>query len=313
MKKYLLTLCVVSLPLHAAMDFAQNDQRNINDLMYLPVGGTFYGQTSLDALAGSSDLSVNGDKYSTTKTTGTSASQAVGYAFTDRLFLSAGVDYSFKSTSKTDYETQADDTSDSKGLGDPSVAGRIRVMEQKDGSINLDLLPTYSFSSGPSKSDGNSGDNKNGGTSYGLDLQGGKKFSDLQVSAGIGWSHSDISTSKDTSTGTKSKSPASDSYNFNISVQKFLKEKLYLNLLGGLVFFPAEKSKSSGSTIKTPTRVTSIFAGQLGYLVLPNVTFEGGLALVATSDYQAKDDSGNKYDVEKLSYALLNATLKYQF
>lgn len=142
-------LIVVSALLASSLSFAA--ERNIWDLMYLPKAGTIFGQSELAYIDGNVD-----DKSfdEMTEVTGWGVAQTVGYSLSDKLLVTAELQYlKLDVDSTTDYEKS--------GISDPEILARYRVME---GEYVLDIVGGAEVSLGETETKSNNdSDNLNGG------------------------------------------------------------------------------------------------------------------------------------------------------
>lgn len=160
--KLLLALAVLST---SAVSFATD--RAIYDIMYLPKAGTVYGISegsfldakALDPAFGKIDSQIY------------TFQQSVGLSVTDRLLLSASGNYVKSKTDGTGFE------SESKGVSDPTITGRLRLMENSD----LDVIGDVGISTGDEEiEDNGDSNNKQGGNVATLGLQYGNRSADFQ-------------------------------------------------------------------------------------------------------------------------------------
>lgn len=160
MKKFIALAVVAS----ATASFA-SDNREIQDIMYLPNAGTTYGfstgtytKRTIEA-AKDTDISGHG------------LSQTFGYALTDRLSLEGSINYA-----NLEYET-GEDTTEQTGISDPTVGARFRTMDE---SFRWDILGGATISLGDKELDDDGFNNYQGGSSLFAGTQFGGKSPSFQ-------------------------------------------------------------------------------------------------------------------------------------
>ncbi len=121
--KKLLALAVLAT---ATTAFAA-DNREIEDIMYLPNTGTTFGFTTAEMTKGEIKQDA-GD----TDISGFELSQTIGHSFTDRFSLAGSINYVNQEEDVEDADTQ-----EVTGISDPSVSARFRVMDE---SFRWDVL-----------------------------------------------------------------------------------------------------------------------------------------------------------------------------
>ena len=163
MKKFI-ALAVLAT---ATASFAASD---IYDIQYLPAAGTTYGFSTGEYFKGEIETD-NGDA----EISGPRFVQTIGHSFTDRLSLSASLNYQ-------DLESDPDGGSKSttSGISDPKVEARFRMMDE---AFRWDLVGGAVVSLGDSEveEDGDS-DNLQGGHSLIIGTQLGVKSESFQWS-----------------------------------------------------------------------------------------------------------------------------------
>ena len=161
MKKFLtLALLATSVSGYAA------DNREIQDIMYLPNAGTTYGFTT----GVFADRTIEGTVD--TDVTGYRLNQTIGHTFTDRLSVEGTINY-------TDLEAEVkDDVIESqKGISDPSVTARFRTMDE---SFRWDVIGGATISLGDRELDDTEFNNYQGGSSLFAGTQFGGKSESFQ-------------------------------------------------------------------------------------------------------------------------------------
>jgi hypothetical protein len=167
--KFFVAMCLVA---SATASFAAAE-RGIYDLQYLPTAGTIYGISNLGLVSGKIETS-----FGDTKVKGWSVNQEVGYAFTERFSLAAELSFQHIDTDSDINSPGLADTSDTtKGLSDPELNGRFRVL---DSDYRVDLLSTFVIGTGDSETDGHESNAKDGGNSLSLGVEAGHKTESFQ-------------------------------------------------------------------------------------------------------------------------------------
>jgi hypothetical protein len=156
--------------------------RDLYDLMYLPNAGTTYGITELAYVKGEFEGKTAGFNFDG-DVKGYNFSQTVGHAFTDRLSLQATLDYT-KQDADTDVSGLGSQTGTTKGLSDPTISARFRVIDE---DFRLDILGGGVISLGDQETDTETnGDseinNRSGGHSLFVGAQLGQKTESFQWS-----------------------------------------------------------------------------------------------------------------------------------
>ena len=160
--KKILTLAVLatSVSVYAA------DNREIQDIMYLPNTGTTYGFTtgvySDEKIKGTVDTDVTGYRLN----------QTIGHSFTDRLSVEGSINYT-----NLKAEVDDDEIESQKGISDPTAAVRFRTMDE---SFRWDVLGGATISLGDRELDGTEFNNYQGGTSLFAGTQFGGKSESFQ-------------------------------------------------------------------------------------------------------------------------------------
>ncbi|MBA2405804.1 MAG: outer membrane beta-barrel protein [Bdellovibrionales bacterium] len=146
------------------------DNREIQDIMYLPNTGTTYGFSTIQITNGEEKADA-GD----TETTGYNLTQSIGHSFTDRFLLQADLSYA-------DFESDDDSVGGTKtnqtGISDPTISARFRTMDE---SFRWDVIAgaTLGFVDREQDSDGDL-NNHQGGSSLFVGTQFGGKSESFQ-------------------------------------------------------------------------------------------------------------------------------------
>ena len=313
---FLAPLFLLSLPA-LAIDWTPREERDIYDLMYLPKAGTIFGQTYYVSSAGTSEIKFNGAKFAETEYSALSLEQIAGYSFSDRLAAAVRVDYALKQTAEVDFKVAADDIKrESKGLGDPKLEVKYRLLDQTNYGINLDITPSYSFKTGDSELADNKhdGNNKSGRNSYGLDVTIGKKFTDAQWAVFIAYEQMEKNTAKDQTTKEKSKEDAHGETSLGAAFQRHMNEKWIFDIAAIYSLTGEHKDIDEDKTFtKYPAQASLSINPQITYASSKDLAFLLRLDLISTTDYKTKDETNSELKYEKNSAANLLLGAKYQF
>jgi hypothetical protein len=264
--KYLVSLALI---LFSAVSFASGPA--LYDLMYLPKSGTLFGSTDSIFSWGKSTLhhETNGD-LGTQNTISYGLIQSVGYSFTDRLFVSASLNY-LKNDSDIDFKTTSDEELTTKGLSDPSFGARFRAI---DSEYLLDFLLFADLSLEDAKVATNSkdGNNKYGGHVAGAAVDFGKKKADLQYSFNFGVRHFFEATQELNSLEIEVNPHTA--YNLKSSILFTINERSFLNTFAQITFTNSYND-DSGSKISQSSRID--LGADYRYLISQNLMVKGGL------------------------------------
>jgi hypothetical protein len=289
MKMKIFFLLLITLP---SLTWAA--ERNIYDIMYLPNQGVNFGKSTFSYLDASARGKTSGLNF-TSDTKGYLIDQVIGRSVSDKLSLSLGFGYSnLKATTKGDSPIE-DSTQTTKGLSDPTISGRYRILEN---DLILDLTGNLIVSTGDSESDGDESNNKNGGHELKVGAQIGSKLDNLQWAANFAVTHYFKSTT-DTD-GTKVKDDEHNSYVFDFGILKPISNSSFLKGLASVEFFDEYKSNDDSKTSGQTT--TSVGASYL-HMISSNLLFEGGI----------KYGEINFAGFDKYRFYILDAAFTYQF
>lgn len=317
MKKLLIaSLVLTSLPA-LAIDWTEKNEREIYDLMYLPKAGTIFGQTFYSSTAYKSTAKTT-VKIAELEVSTVSLTQFAGYSVMDNLAVVLEVDYLLNSTQKLDYTSivaTPDSESESKGLGDPTLQVKYRVLDQKDSKFNLDITPKYTFSTGDSETgtEDDDGNGKQGGSNFGLDVTIGKKYAEAQWTAFIGYEQSGEANSKDATTKEKSKTSSYGTLIMGGGFQRHMTEKWIFEIEVLLASVGNYKEKTGTEYIKFKDQSSFSLQPSFTYVSNADLAFSLGLDLTSYADYKTEDEAGTKVKYEENAAASLILGAKYQF
>ena len=317
MKKfYLIPVLLLSLPA-LAIDWTARDERDIYDLMYLPKAGTIFGQTYYVSAAAKSEVKQSGVKLAEVEVAQVSIEQLAGYSFSDRLAAAVRIDYQLNQTAEVDFEGLTPDREEeSKGVGDPKLEVKYRLLDQTTYGINMDITPSASFKTGDAESAtvNDDGNNKSGRNSFELDLTIGKKFTETQWAAFISYEHLEENTSKDATSKLKSKEKSHGSVYVGGAFQRHMSEKWIFDIAAIYSVSGAHKNEAEDNTFtKFPSIGSLSLNPQVTYASSKDLAFLIRLDLVSTADYKTKDETGSETEYEENSGANLLLGAKYQF
>lgn len=316
--KHLITLsALLTLPAFA-VDYTENNDRAIYDLMYLPTAGTNFGQSYIVSAATVSKVKQNGTTVADVNAGQQVINQFLGRSFTDSFAVAIQFDYLMKQRVEVDFEdaSNSDEELDSKGFGDPSLGFKYRLLNQKDSTINLDISPLVTFGTGDSISatDDDEGNNKNGGNTYSLDVTVGKKFNEIQWTAFIGIEQSEEAKSKDATTKEKSKAAGHSTFSVGGQFLRNINEKWVFDFMVRMSAEQGYKDKADDGTYTKFGSITSLeIAPEFTYYETPNLAFLGRASLISTNDYKLTDETGTEQKYEDNATFALVLGAKYQF
>lgn len=287
-----------SLVLLASTMSAVAADRNIYDLMYLPTAGTAYGLTDLNYLKGKIEGEASGFDYET-DLSGYVVTQTAGYSLSDRMSLQVTMDYSNISKDLDFSNSLLEDADgEQKGISDPEVAFKYRLMED---TLTVDLLAGVTIKTGDAESESDSQDsnNKQGGNSSLLGVQVGQKMDRFQWAFFSTFernfeSKNEIKGDEDT------KDDAHNEWTFVGSVLTKLAEKSFLNTNAGVQFTDEYDDNKDGNTAP---ETTYIIQAEYQHLLSEALLLRAGLAY----------NTINTGEFDDYNFTVLNLGATYQF
>ncbi len=213
--------------------------RNIYDLLYLPSAGTNYGTTMVSGLTGTGK-----GGGSTTDLGGFLIEQVVGRSFSDALSLQLDFNYT-QINSDYEYNDGETDSSETRGLSDPTVTARFRVV---DSTYRFDLTGGALVSVGDEKFDENGdANNLTGGHELFLTAEIGQSIGVHQWAVGAKYTrHLEAkSESEDDAGDFSSDTEAHNSWQFRAAFLALLADTTYLLPNAGVEFVDAYEVEDS--------------------------------------------------------------------
>lgn len=315
MNFFFLLICLTFLG-SAYAELIPKDERDIYDLMWLPRKGIFYGATKVTFEDQNFERKVPGDPVKVHQSSQL-ISQALGYSLSDRLSLQVESDYLMRRKVTFTPDQGSETITEDKGLGEPSIAARWRIFSQERNSLNIDLVPqaTYSrgkFERGTGLEEGN---NLNGGQSYSLKLEVGKKYQKFQWMSYAGLMKVDEAKGKDLRTLEEQTQSEYSVYQAGLRVLAPIESEEKYFLMGGFNYAREGSSTLSDRASRAKSEATSraFFEGALTYLRNEHIAFTGSFELGAISDYDMTDQLGNRTGFKNGSYTSFSALARYQF
>jgi hypothetical protein len=270
-------------------------ERNIYDLMYLPKAGTNFGITEAGLVSGNIEIEALGETYDA-DLSGSTIRQTVGRSFSDQFAIAINAAYS---NLKSDFEESAGSDSDSttKGLGDPSVEAKYRLVETE---ITLDVIGELTIGTGDSKIDeDNKANNKQGGPSYFLAVQAGKKINDTQLAVSLGVeSYGKQKTDND---GSKTTDDARNEWQMGASA--LIKAASDNGFIRGSVNAAFDEEYKDNEGEKTASSTTYELTAEYLHVMNANLLITAGITKTQT----------NSATFEKFEFWGLSASATYQF
>lgn len=194
------------------------DNREIQDIMYLPNTGTTYGFSTVSFLNGEIESDAGDSEI-----TGMSLNQTIGHSFTDRFSLQASLGYN---NTETDEDFTGGSKTEATGLTDPTISARFRTMDE---AFRWDVIGGATIGLGDSEidSDGDSNNFQGGSSLFAGTQFGGKSTSFQWAIAGI-LTHNMETTVDDDNAADEIKNDANNELQVRLDLLATLGEKSYL-------------------------------------------------------------------------------------
>jgi hypothetical protein len=289
MKLFVAICLLVSATVSLAAD------RAIYDLQYLPNAGTNYGISNLGLASGTQETSLTDSKI-----TGWVINQEVGHSFTDRFLLSADLTFQhIDANTDVDSPGVSDVNATTKGISDPSINGRFRVMDE---ALRIDVVSNLIVTYGDSKTEGSQTNNSQGGDSISLGVEAGQVTDTFQYVGTA--SINRVFEATDKTDGVTTKDDAHNEYLlgaaglFKIAEASFIK-----GILSAEFVDDYEDNDTTDTSGDTASSTTYTVGAAYQYLVSSNLIVQAGLN--ASSINTAGVDSYHLY--------ILTVGAKYQF
>lgn len=238
----------------AATSFAAD--RDIFDIMYLPNAGTTFGISEATMVQGKQDRRSASD----TKLNGYVFEQTVGHSLTDRLLLSATVNY-------TDVEFKTSgEKNDLRGFSDGTLNARFRAMEE--GAGRLDVLAGLTVATEDKEVKRRTTNNTAGGHVGTLGVQYGQKLEKNQWAVAAIYTHNFEARSKDS--GEKIKYKPHDELTFNANYLHRIAEKSNVRVDAGVNFVQQYKDKESPAETY-PSQTVYTYGAEYQHILSPDM------------------------------------------
>lgn len=261
--------------------------RSIVDLQYLPNAGTTYGFSDFSL------LDITAEAFgSRSETTGYSFNQTVGHALTDRLSLQASIGYS-----SSENESTGSPTTEVKGISDPSVAAKFRLIDEE---FRMDLLVGALISIGDDEVD-SSGDSNNlqGGHDISVGTQIGAKKDNFQWALLGQITHNFESTTDDKQSGTKVDDDAHNELTLQAELLTKLSDISFIRTAFSANFVEEYEDENNVESDGSTSYLTNV---EYRHLFSKELMFKVGVKKIDSPSTQAK-----------LSAWTYDAGLNYQF
>lgn len=307
--KYLIALMLLA-PITSQAELIQHNDRDIYDLIWLPRQGTVFGSTEVGFEDREYEIRGNGNPGKINEGE-RKLIQRLGYSISDRFVLSFETDYLFRRKITFTPNVGDDTVTEDKGLGDPALSARWRLMDQASSPFILDFVPRLSHSRGkfragtPSKE----GNNESGRSIYGFRFEAGKKYTKLQWMTYLGYSQASKAKGEDEIERSSSSQIVS-----GIKILSPIESGFYA--FGGLHYAREgayELSDDQGFGIKYPTITKGTVEGGLTYTPYINFALSGSFQLGKISDHTRKDFTGAKVKYDNGSISVVSLLARYQF
>lgn len=256
------TLLVMSIALSsfsAFADWSLKNEKELNDLMYLPQAKTIFGTSSIDFKSYEAELNYNSQLYKKVKADSTEIVQSAGYALTDNFTL--GLKVAQLLSQKDTYtdgpaSTTPNTTADFKksGFEDPYIMMKYRALSQTDSSFNGDLLLSISPGLGDQKDSSKTikGNAYRGGSLISFGGEIGKKYTDMGWKVALGLDFYGKKKSKDATNANEiTETDSKTDINVGFAWQWVVNPTFTVNLNTGVSFTAEETATDKVGDSKT--------------------------------------------------------------
>lgn len=277
------SLVIAGLMLASTVSFAEAE-RKIYDVMYLPQAGTIFGATEAAYVYGQSTIhSDSAGDVADVDLTGYAVQQTLGYSLTSSLFLSASMSYEV-SEEDVDLDAGGSDKIKSDGESDPTINARFRIFE--DTSV-LDLLAGATISTGESKvgDADHDGNIKQGGNSFNLGLQYGRKQEDMQYAFTFLVNHF-MEAEEKVGNSSKTDINAHNSYAFKVDTLHSLFEKSFLRSFASLTFVEGFNDENA---VRTEQQTQIAIGTEYQYLLSQDLLLRAGVSYLNVENNVVED------------------------
>lgn len=304
--------------------------RNIYDLMYLPVQGTFFGSTSLVGRSATVNFQYQDRNFLKIESNESVIEQAVGYSFTSTTLAGLNVAYQHDSENENIHgpaSTQNGSRSHAakdKGMKDPAVFMRHRFSEvENDSGRDIDFILSFSPKTGKSvvATTSQEGNAKRGASELLLGLDIGKKTADDAWNVKFSYQMTTKATVSEA--GNSANETINDAYGILLGEFKYqfvFSPKFALNLGAGLGVIGKRDQKNIGEEFKNEYDSSGVFtiAADLIFNPTKDISVRFGLKGTGIGEYDLKqtdlsDGSITKLTIEEDSRGEVSLGVGYQF
>jgi hypothetical protein len=302
-----------------AMDLTPNNDKEITDIMYVPEAGTTYVELGFDQVSTDETAKVvsTGLNYATSDSETKDLNLILGRAFEGNIFLFAELDYDLKAETDLTYgngttSNGVNEKTESKGLADPTLGARYRMVEQEDKGFLLDLNLTFSPKTGDSEaaSTTQDGNNYRGGSAGSVGLNFGKKFNSVSFSIGADLTFNGSRDVKSLSTGNTLNIDSHTDFSISAISQFQPNKQMFFNVTLSYQSL-GDYDQVSGSTT-TSIDFDPIFSYGLaiGYRLSPNVAIR---ALYQGASLNREYTQGTTIIDEEVDLSRIGTFIQTQF
>ena len=302
--------------------------KNLYDLMYQPVQGTFFGSTESLNKVSKQSMYYQAIDYANSKTSISAINQKLGYSYNSEIIIGVGLSYLIDSTTTFDYGSAStlngkSFKSKEKGFTEPSIFLSKRIKSQEADNFNIDVAVSFSPKIGNSKSATTNkvGNALRGANEIDFDFDIGKK--DAVTSWVAGLSYTRTGEAKNEKVEISADQTISDVFNVfgaNFTYQWIINRDFEINLLGEVLFLGETNTKNQYSSIKNEIEGATMtnFGPTFILNYSANVIFELSLIATGIGDRVLKQTNTITGNVAQLEYNQLtsgsfNLATKYEF
>ena len=301
--------------------FANNStQRSANDLMYLPNEGGFSVEAEFSSVSDETEVTFENRNYSSSDGSSSTLDFGITYGVNNSTSVQVAAEYEFKNEDETKYGPASTSNGEtekekSKGISDPKLTIKNRIIEQDATSPNIDLSLFFSPKTGDSESASTTkeGNNLRGSHLFGFQADIGKKYDRFQVKASLEFEYYGDTKTKSLSDGTTTKTDSSQNWTLDLEGQLHLTNNLFTRAAIGFGFFgDQEATTSDGTKFNTSIDKVVIFNIGVGLDISDNTSFLaafGGTKFDYDQNYPA---SNQTFNIER-DLTALTLGVRHQF
>ena len=309
--RMLLTLFVLFVTTQA-FAWEVDSTKALSDLLYIPAQGSFYGQTSLDAVYLEGTIRPASGGKVDFESRSNSLKQVLGYGITERWQV--GFQYQNQFYDRTQIDNNGSNRS--TGGANPQITTLYRLLKQEDDSINLDLRAGLEpdLIDSETNSDTDTSNYASGGSNILIGGRAGKKWINVDMKAELDIAINGKTETKDSATGKgKIKTDGYGAYRIAYFAQLPLEQGFFVRGKLESIRSGELTRKQDGQKSKLDSTSSSELAGSIVYNAVQNpLVVEAGLGLLGVADYKLKTSAGKqKYEDVSGTRVFLNAL--YQF